>query len=176
MKQLIFLIIVSSILGAMSSCDSDEGHICSNEQVKVLGECIEKSEKNLYFVGYPDFYCYNDSVAVSINTTSRYNVIHVNVYPYIQDRGVGKNWLIGGLRGAGYSSWKFYERCYQSPEDNSQYHTFLFVLDGDKINEDTKEIHCRLELRDGIYVGDFDPEIVSTLLDSSTVVLKRLFY
>lgn len=178
MKQILFLIIISGMLWTMAGCDSDEGHICSNEQVKVLGECIEKSERNLYFVGYPDFYCYNDSVAVSINIATRYNKIHVSVYPYILDRGIGRNWLMGGARGAGYSPWKFYEHCYHSPEDKKDYDTFLFVLDGDKITEDTKEIHCRLELRDGIYTDEYDPEIItpSAILDTSTVVLKRLFY
>lgn len=179
MKQILFLFMISGILWTMAGCDSDEEHICSSKQVKVLSECIDTARHDFIFIGYPDFYCFNDSVAIGIKDYNyQRNIIYFRVYPYIQDRGIGKNWLIGGATSSGGSSWKFYERCYQSPEDNSQYHTFLFVLDGDKITEDTKEIHCRLELRDGIYTDEYDPEIItpSAILDTSTVVLKRLFY
>ncbi len=176
MKQIIILVMMSCLMTALVSCDKDEGPTCSNDQVKVLGECIKKSEGIFYFVGYPDFYCYNDSVVVSINTSTRHNEIYLNVYPYIQDRGIGRNRLIGGSSNYYNSPWKFYEYCYHSPEDMTPYHTFLLVLDGDKITEDTKEIHCRLELRSGIFAGVCDPEIVTALLDTSTVVLKRVFY
>ena len=178
MKQIIFIVIMLGLMTALTSCGKDEGHICSNRQAKVLGECIDTARHDFIFSGYPDFYCFNDSVAIGINKKKSGNTIYVKVFPYIQDRGIGKNWLTGGSRSSISLPWKFYEHCYESPEDRTQYYTFLFVQDWDKITEETKEIHCRLELRDGISTGEHDPEIISpsAVLDSSTVVLKRVFY
>ncbi len=181
MKQIIILVIMSGLMTALVSCDKDEmGCSSLSGHVRIANCCINPSRHDFIFTGYPNFYCYNDSIAIGIHDfNSKHpfisNTIYVSTFPYIQDRGIGKNWRIGG---SSTGNWKFYEHCYHSPDDKKDYDTFLFVLDGDKITKDTKEIHCRLELRAGIYTDEYDPEIItpSAILDTSTVVLKRVFY
>lgn len=142
---------------------------CGPGLVKIIGSCYPDKVPYYFFSGYPDFYCLNDSVAVGVRVNpGDQDVIIIKQYAFLAEKGVGSNHLIGGSN-SGDNRGEFLDACHERPDEKIRYNTFLVVEDYDKITKDTRELHCRLELRDKQF-DNFEP---FKILDSARVVLKR---
>lgn len=148
---------------------------CEEGKQWILGGCITEPKELYLFSGYPDFYCFNDSIAVGFPVDKiDAPIIYVNSYQYLENQGGKNNWLIGGSRTSNGRG-EFRETCWNAPGKAITYFTFLTMLDYKNVRADTKELHCKLELRAGP-LDDQDAPVYppKTVLDSSTVILKRV--
>lgn len=153
-----------------SKCDDD----CPDEQ-KIFGNCWQEKRELYLFSGFPEFYCYNDSIAVGYPVEEIDSpTIYIRSYQYLENQGSKENWIITGtLTSNGRGEFK--EVCYNAPDKAITYYTFLVVEDYNNVGADTKELHCKLELRENLYGEQDDPNLPpNKVLDSSTIILKRV--
>lgn len=175
MKNFNLILLSWIVLFSMQSCSKCPEE-CATNQVKVLGACKSRAFDQYLFGAYPDFYCFNDSIVLgySKDKSNHESIIYLRHFQYLENKGQGNNWLIGGLRSSDHVN-EFYEQCWDNPKQGVTYHTFLYVEDFDKITKETKELKGILELRSSQYAQHSSPiHNPKVVLDSSTVILRRL--
>ncbi|MCZ2100551.1 MAG: hypothetical protein LC107_03325 [Chitinophagales bacterium] len=92
----------------------------------------------------------------------------------MENQGSKENWLVGST-GTSNGRGEFFDVCWNARGKAVTYYTFLVVKDYKNVGADTKELHCKLELRENQYDDRDSPSLPpNTVLDSSTIVLKRV--
>lgn len=164
-------ILVGLILSAVS-CHR-ELVLCESADYKIIGRCFEDPREYYFFTGYPDFYCFNDSIAVGIPVDDLDDPwLYFNCSFYIDDKG-GRGNEIHLTKSASNGQGAFNHGCYQAQSKETPYTTYLFVEDYKNIDADTKELHCKL--RTEFHDVQANPDYPSiSVIDSTTIVLKRV--
>lgn len=176
--NIILTILIGLIFLIFGCCKDPKPGECGEGRQWIIGGCWNEPREFYFFSGFPDFYCYNDSIAVGIPVDEIVSpIIYLSSYQYLENQGSKDNWLTGGSRsnrGRG-EELDFYETCWNAPGRKISYFTFLTILDYKNVGVGTKELHCKLELRADLY-DDQDAPIYppKTVLDSSTIILKRV--
>lgn len=171
----IYTISIGLIFLIFGCCKDPKPGECGEGRQWIIGGCWDEPKEYYFFSGFPDFYCYNDSIAVGFPVhESDFPKIYVSRYQYLENQGSKDNWLIGGSRSSNGRG-EFVEICDNARNKKITYYTFLVVEDYKNVGADTKELHCKLELRENQYDDRDSPSLPpNTVLDSSTIVLKRV--
>lgn len=170
-----FTISIGLIFLIYGCCKDPKPGECGEGRQWIIGGCWDEPKEYYFFSGFPDFYCYNDSIAVGFPVhESDFPKIYVSRYQYLENQGSKDNWLIGGSRSSNGRG-EFYETCWNAPGKAITYFTFLTIVDYKNVGVNTKELQCKLELRAGLFDDQDNPIFPpKTVLDSSTIVLKRV--
>lgn len=176
MKTIISVLYSILTIALISSCCKDpKPGECPDGKQWILGGCVDETKELYIFSAYPDFYCFNDSLALGYDIQKgELNWSYRKIYKYINNQGKGDNWLIAGFESSDSGLGKFSARCSESPGSGVKYYTFLYIEDHDKITSETREIRGRLELGDRYPLPEPVGDGTYTVLDSSYVIFKRV--
>lgn len=146
------------------------------------GDCLTVGcwgdDDDLYYIfanEQIDFYCLNGPTAIGVatpeNESWQGDLIRLWGYPYyLEKKGEGLNLQFDLFKG-GPVDGVFNIFCEDNAKNSDPFVTYLFVENYNQITKDTKEIHCRLEYREKVFVPLDWP---NTVLDSQRVTLKRV--
>lgn len=166
---------ILTIVLISSCCKDPKSGECADGKQWILGGCVDETKELYIFSGYPDFYCFNDSLALGYDVQrGGLNWSYYLNTQYTKNKGVGNNWLMGTFSSSDSGWGKFSARCSESPDSGIKYYTFLYIEDHDKITSETREIRGRLELGDRYPLPEPVGDGTYTVLDSSYVILKRV--
>lgn len=166
-----YLVIIGFISIVNIGCSDADNKPCKDGLPKIIGFCDIIEDGEMIFTGFPDFYCWEDSVAVVFDKTNGYfNELIAITKDFRFNLDDPKNLTSISF----YGGINFFDTtCYDTPSSESR-HLVILLFDEDlTVDESTTSILGNFYLCEGKAL--VEGVSAENIIESKRVALKRVW-